>query len=163
VSARNFSLVETAHLFGVLNVAMADAAVACWDSKFRYVLWRPVTAINQSGPDGLPAGADPTWTPFLGATPAHPEYPSGHSTVSGAAAHVLATFFGDDVAFTVTSETLPGTVRSYSSFSAALADIHDARVFGGIHWRTACRLGSQPGSKVADWVMSHAMQDHGDS
>jgi hypothetical protein len=66
------------------------------------------------------------------------------------------------VAFTVTSETLPGTVGSYSSFSDALAEIHDARVFGGTHWRTACRLGSQLDFKVADWVMDHAMQDHGD-
>jgi hypothetical protein len=69
--------------------------------------------------------------------------------------------FGDDVAFTVTSETMPGTIRSYSSFTAALADIHDARVFGGIHFRTACKLGSVMGAQVADWVMAHAMQDHG--
>ena len=161
-SSRNLSLVETAHLFGMLNVAMADAGMACWDGKFRYVFWRPVTAIQQSGPDGTPAGADPTWTPFLGTTPAHPEYPSGHSTLSGAASHLLATVFGDDTSFTIDSETLPGTIKSFSSFSDALADIHNARVWGGIHFRTACRLGSELGVKVADWIMANAMKEHGD-
>jgi hypothetical protein len=161
-SSRNLSLVETAHLFGMLNVAMADAGIACWDGKFRYVFWRPVTAIQLSGPDGTPTGADPTWTPFLGVTPAHPEYPSGHSTVSGAASHLLATVFGDDTSFTVGSETLPGTIKSFASFSDALADIHNARVWGGIHFRTACRLGSELGVQVADWVMANAMKEHGD-
>jgi hypothetical protein len=161
-SDRNLSLVETAHLFGVLNVAMADAVVACWDSKYRFVYWRPVTAIQQSGSAGTPVGADPTWTPFLGVTPSHPEYPSGHSTVSGAAAHVLETVFGSAVAFTIDSETMPGAIRSFAAFSDALAEIHNARVFGGIHFRTACRLGSQLGAQVADWVMAHAMTEHGD-
>jgi hypothetical protein len=159
-TARNLSLVDTARLFGVLDVSMADAAVACWDSKYRYVFWRPVTAIQQSGPTGTPAGADPTWTPFLGVTPSHPENPSGHSTLSGAAAHVLAAVFGDAVVFTIDSETMPGTIRTFTAFSEALAEIHDARVFGGIHFRTACRLGSQLGAQVADWVMAHAMGDH---
>ena len=104
----------------------------------------------------------PTWTPFLGATPAHPEYPSGHSTLSGAASHLLAAVFGDDTSFTIDSETLPGTIKSFSSFSDALADIHNARVWAGIHFRTACRLGSELGAKVADWVMANAMKEHGD-
>jgi len=161
-SSRNLSLVETAHLFGMLNVAMADAGIACWDSKFRYVFWRPVTAIQLSGPDGTPAGADPTWVPFLNPTPAHPEYPSGHSTLSGAASHLLAAVFGDDTSFTIDSETLPGTIKSFSSFSDALADIHNARVWAGIHFRTACLLGSGLGVKVADYVMANAMKEHGD-
>ena len=124
--------------------------------------WRPVTAIQQSGPDGTPAGADPTWVPFLNPTPAHPEYPSGHSTLSGAASHLLATVFGDDTSFTIDSETLPGTIKSFSSFSDALADIHNARVWAGIHFRTACLLGSELGVKVADWIMANAMKEHGD-
>lgn len=158
VATRNLSLVDTARLFGVLNVAMADAAIACWDSKYRFVYWRPVTAIQQGGADGNDLTApDASYTPLLGVTPAHPEYPSGHSTVSGAAQHVLSTFLGDDVAFTVDSE-VPGSVtRSFTSFSSALAEIHNARVFGGIHFRTACRLGSKLGADVADWVMAHAM------
>src|SRR4029079_1140809 len=135
LSTRNASLVDTARVFGLLNVSMADAAVACWDSKYRYVFWRPVTAIQLARAHGVLGGGDPGWPPFLGATPAHPEYPSGHSTVSGAAARVLETFFGTGVPFDVTSETLPG-VRHFEAFGQALAEIHDARVFGGIHFRT---------------------------
>src|SRR4051812_5530883 len=155
-------LVDTARVFGILNVSMADAAVACWDSKYRYQFWRPVTAIQLAGADGVLGGGDPTWTPFLGATPAHPEYPSGHSTVSGSAARVLETFFGTGASFDVTSETSPGEVRQYHAFADALSEIHDARVFGGIHFRTACRRGSLLGAQVADWVMDHAMGEHKD-
>src|SRR5215469_13219475 len=80
---------------------------------------------------------DPTWVPWLDffptGTPAHPEYPSGHSTASGAAAFILATAFGENTAFTVTSDVRPGT-RSFASFSAATSEIADTRVFGGIHY-----------------------------
>jgi hypothetical protein len=101
------------------------------------------------------------WKPWLdffpNGTPAHPEYLSGHSTVSGAAVFVLASAFGDHTAFTIDSEMRPG-IRSFPSFSAALAEIHDARVFGGIHWRTACRIGSAVGQAVAAYVSSHTMR-----
>jgi hypothetical protein len=155
---RSLSLVDSARVFGLLNVAMADAAIACWDGKYRYVFWRPVTAINQSDGNGAPiTPPSPAWAPLLGVTPAHPEYPSGHSTVSGAAQTVLAELFGDATSFTIDSEVAGSTPRSFPSFSAALAEIHDARVFGGIHFRTACRLGSALGRDVANWVMAHAM------
>jgi hypothetical protein len=162
-SSRDLSLVETARLFGLLNVSMADAGVACWDSKFRFVLWRPITAIQQALVDGNDqTTADATWTPLLVVTPSFPEYPSGHSTVSGAAVHVLASVFGDDVAFTVESPGVSASPRSFASFSSALAEIHNARVFGGIHFRTACQLGSKLGFEVADWVLSHAMTARSD-
>ena len=162
-ATRDLSLVDTARLFGLLNVAMADAAVACWDSKYRFVFWRPVTAIQEGESDGNDAtGGDPAWTPLLVVTPAHPEQPSGHSTVSGAATAVLGALLGDDTPFTVDSEVAGSHTRSFSSFAAALAEIHDARVFGGIHFRTACRLGSRLGANVADWVMTHAMTPLGD-
>jgi PAP2 superfamily len=163
LSGRNLSLVETAHVFGLLNVSMADAAVACWDSKYRYQLWRPVTAVNLSVPAGSIYGApDPSWKQFLPSTPAHPEYPSGHSTLSGAAAQVLGVIFGDETTFSIDSETMPGTVKHFSAFSDALHEIHNARVWGGIHWRTACLEGSKLGEDVAKWVMVNAMTDHGD-
>jgi membrane-associated phospholipid phosphatase len=155
-AAQHLTLSENAHLFALLNVAMADAAIACWDAKYRFVLWRPITAVREGSID-----PDPTWKPWLdffaAGTPAHPEFPSGHSTVSGAAAFILAAVFGDHTAFNVGSETRPG-VRAFPSFSAALAEIHDARVFGGIHWRTACLVGSAIGQSVAAYVSSHAMQ-----
>jgi hypothetical protein len=107
---RGLSLSENAHLFALMNVAMADAAIACWDGKYRYVFWRPITAIRE----GLsPADADPDWIPWLdffpSGTPAHPENPSGHSTLSGSAAFVLAAEFGENAHFSATSDVRPGT------------------------------------------------------
>jgi hypothetical protein len=165
---RNLSFSENAHLFAQLNLAMADAAIACWDAKYRFVFWRPITAIRGGDTDGNDETAvDTAWTPWLDAlpsgTPAHPEYPSGHSTVSGAAAFVLESAFGDNTPFTVSSEiSLAKTnPRSFSSFSAATAEIADARVFGGIHYRNSCVQGNGVGRAVADYVLSHAMRsDH---
>jgi hypothetical protein len=162
VAARHSTLLETAHLFAQLNVAIADAAIACFDAKYRYVYWRPNTAIRAGDLDGNDSTtADPDWAPLLTNTPNHPENPSGHSTLSGAAAFVLESAFGDDTSFTVDSETRPG-VRHFQSFSAAVAEIADARVFGGIHFRTACVRGNAVGRAVADYVLTHAMLERGD-
>jgi hypothetical protein len=124
-TANSLNLIANAHLFALLNLAMADATIACWDAKYRHVFWRPITAIRTVD--------DPAWKPWLdffpAGTPAHPEYVSGHSTLSGSAAFILASLFGDDTAFTIDSEVRPGT-RSFPSFSAAVAEILDARVFG---------------------------------
>src|SRR6266850_2548537 len=150
-AGRGLTLTQNAHLFALLNVTLSDSLIACWDSKYRYVFWRPITAIRA----GLtPADADPLWEPWLDSTtgtPAHPEYPSAHSSMSGAAAFVLAAAFGDNTAFSVTSEVRPGT-RAFSSFSDAIAEIADARVFGGIHFRTSCVRANTMGRAVADYV-----------
>jgi len=155
---RGLSFHENVHLFALLNVTMADAVIACWDSKYRYSFWRPITAIRE----GLtPADADPTWEPWLDffkpGTPAFPEYPSAHASISGSAALILASIFGDNTSFTVTSESRPGT-RSFSSFSSAVSEIADARVFGGIHFRTSCDLGNTLGRAVANFIATHAMR-----
>jgi hypothetical protein len=171
--ARDLALSENAHLLALLNIAMADAAIACWDAKYYYEKaplvppatglpfrgWRPVTAIVEAASDENAAtDPDSTWTPYLLITPAHPEYPSGHSTVSGAATSVLAARFGDQTSFTIDSELRPGHDRQYDSFSAALADVHNARVFGGIHFRFSCLRGSAVGKLIADYVLGHALQ-----
>ena len=159
---RGLTLTENAHLFALLNVTMADAAIACWDGKYRYVFWRPITAIRSGL---IPADSDPAWIPWLdffpGGTPAHPEYPSGHSTVSGSAAFILSAAFGENTAFSVTSDVRPGT-RSFASFSDAVAEIANARVFGGIHFRTSCVRANTLGRAVADYVSRHAMRATGD-
>ena len=160
-AARGLSLTENAHLFAVLNITLADAITACWDSKYRYVSWRPITAIRAGAAPGDP---DANWRPLLDSltgTPAHPEYPSAHASYSGAAAFVLAATFGENTAFSVTSEIRPGT-RSYASFSEAVAEIADARVFGGIHLRSSCVRGNSLGRAVADYVSKHAMRARGD-
>jgi len=160
-AARGLSLTENAHLFAVLNLTFADAITACWDSKYRYIFWRPVTAIRAGAAPGDP---DADWRPLLDSltgTPAHPEYPSAHSTYSGAAAFILAAAFGENTAFSVTSEIRPGT-RSYANFSEAIAEIADARVFGGIHLRSSCGRGNSLGRAVADYVSRHVMRARGD-
>jgi PAP2 superfamily len=163
---RGLSFIDNAHLFALLNVTMADAAIACWDSKYRFVFWRPITVIRE----GLtPADADPTWEPWLdyfkAGTPSHPEYPSAHASLSGSAAFILASVFGENTAFTVDSETRSGT-RAFSNFTSGVDEIADARVFGGIHFRTSCVVGNTLGRTVAHYVSRHALRalddDQGD-
>jgi hypothetical protein len=163
---RGLSLTQDAHLFALLNLAMADAAIACWDGKYRYVFWRPITAIRLGDTDGnASTDPDPAWTPWLDSTPtgtpAHPEYPSGLSTVSGSAAYILAAIFGDATPVSVTSDVRGGT-RLFPSFSAVVAEIADARVFGGIHFRTSCVRGNLLGQAVAAYVLAHAARPSDD-
>jgi len=139
------SVLKKARLLALLNVSMADAAIACWDAKYTYVFWRPVTAIDFQ---------DPSWAPLL-FTPNHPEYPSGHSTVSSAAAGVLRDRFGEFTAFSVTSDVMLGVVRSFANFSSALDEIKNARIYAGIHFRSACDDGGDTGDAVAGYVLAH--------
>ncbi len=112
-AARSLSLSENARLFALLNVSMTDALISSWDSKFRYEFWRPITAIQGGDTDGNPGpDSDPAWTPWLANTPPFAEYPSGHSSVSGAAAAVLTIMFGDNTSFTVTSDVRPAREHS---------------------------------------------------
>jgi PAP2 superfamily len=155
---RGPSTLENARLLALLNLAIADAAIGCWEAKYTYVFWRPVTAIPLAATDGNPATtADPTWMPLF-ATPAHPEYPSGHSCVSGAAGGVLAKVFGERTRFRVESDVMPGVVRQFDSFSAALEEVKNARVFAGIHFRSATNDGQTLGASVAEYVLNNAMQ-----
>jgi membrane-associated phospholipid phosphatase len=158
IAERRTTLAENALVFGTINVAMADAAIACWEAKYHYVAWRPVTAIPLADTDGNPATmADPKWLPLI-ITPPHPEYPSGHSTISASAATVLAHYFGKNSSFTVDSDVMTGVVRSFPNFSAALAEIVNARVFGGIHYRTACDDGQATGTAVGEYILHHAFR-----
>jgi membrane-associated phospholipid phosphatase len=151
------SLLENARVLALLDLAMADAAIACWEAKYYYVFRRPGTAIPLADTDGNPATSpDPSWMPLF-ATPNHPEYPSGHSTVSGAAAVVLASFFGEMKHFTMDRDLLIGVTRSFSSFSQALTEVKNARVFAGIHFRSACDDGQATGIQVGNWVLDHAL------
>jgi PAP2 superfamily len=153
---RRSSLLNNARILGELDVAMADAAIGCWDAKYAYNYWRPITAIRETAADGNAATTpDPTWTPLF-ATPAFPEYPSGHSCVSGAAATILAHEFGERTRLRMESDVLLGVTRSFRSFSAALEDVKDARVFAGIHFRTATEVGQALGAAVGRAVLENA-------
>jgi hypothetical protein len=100
--------------------------------------------------------ADPTWTPLI-VTPPFPEYPSAHSCVSGAATRILSNYFGENTAFSVSSDGMPGVVRYFSNFSAAIEEIKNARVFGGIHFRTACNDGQTLGEAVGDYILANSL------
>ncbi|HZO51487.1 MAG TPA: phosphatase PAP2 family protein [Bryobacteraceae bacterium] len=146
---KNYPLLETARLFAALNMAMADAAIVCWNTKYTYNWWRPVTAIRAGDSDDNPqTEPDPNWTPLL-ITPPFPEHTSGHSTFSGAAAAVLAEFSGrDEFQFVTSSDGLPGVVRRFERFSDAAREAGVSRIYGGIHFPDANEMGLAAGSKI---------------
>jgi hypothetical protein len=159
VLARGYGPTRAARAFALLNLVGADAVIATWDAKFTYSQWRPVTAIRAAGTDGNPATSpDPDWSPLL-VTPAYPDYVSAASTVAGAAEAVLGDLFGRRPGtFSLSSPALPGVVRSYHSFSAAAGEDVDARVWGGIHWRTSDRVGRAVGQRIGRYALGHALQ-----
>jgi hypothetical protein len=146
VLEHHYNLLRSARLLAFVNVALADAAIAVWEAKNTFNFWRPITAIG-----------DPSWVPLM-TTPYFQEYPSGHSGASSAAATILASFFGNDTAFTVTSDGLPNVTRSFTTFSSAVAQVADARVFAGFHFRFSCDDASSMGAQVADYAESTLMQ-----
>ena len=155
---KNNTLLENARLFAEIGLSMADAAISCWDAKYEYHYWRPITAIRETADDGNPATTpDPAWMPMF-ATPGHPDYPSGHSCVSGAAAAVLADEFGASTHFTMTSDMMFGYEQSYRSIQEALAAVGEARIFSGIHFRTAIDVGQALGKEVAEYVLQQRFQ-----
>ncbi len=152
-AARGNTLEQNARLFALLNIALADAGIVAWDCKFAYNFWRPVTAIPNADTDGNPdTTPDASWLPLI-VTPNFPEYVSGHSTFSGAAAAVLADFYGtDDISFTTVSDGLPGVTRSFHSFSAAAQEAGMSRIYGGIHFWSADLHGLLCGAQLGDYV-----------
>ena len=158
-SLRGNTLEQNARLFALLNLAMADAAICAWDAKYAFNFWRPVTAIRRGDTDGnANTVADATWSSFI-ATPPFPDYVSGHSTFSGAAATVLALFYGTDhIAFETGSDALPGVYRIFGSFSEAAAEAAVSRLYGGIHFRSANDDGRASGVAIGEYVFTHFLQ-----
>ena len=156
---RGNSVIENARLFALLNAAMADAAVCAWEAKYTFNFWRPVTAIRNGDIDGNDATTgDSGWSSLI-VTPPFPDYVSGHSTFSGAAARVLAGFYGSDaIAFTTGSDFLPGVTRTFSSFSAAAKEAALSRLYGGIHFRSANEDGLAAGEEIGAWTVDHYMR-----
>jgi hypothetical protein len=162
---------DSARLFALTNLAMGDAILTAWDTKFHYVFWRPLTAIQNGDNDGNPETVgDANWQP-LANNPNYPDYTSGANNVTGAVTRALALFFGtDEVTFTVTTTNHPPaiqTTRTYNRFSDAAADVVNARIFEGIHFRFADVQARRQGRHVAQWVFSHFLRsvdddDHDD-
>jgi hypothetical protein len=164
---QNLNIVESARLFAMENLAAADALIGCWNDKYYYWFWRPITAIREADTDGNPATeADPTWLPLFDPstpvcnppvlfTPPFPDHPSGHCSATSAFVQTLQNFFGTDkVSFSAFSNK-SCTTRSFERFSDALKEVIDARVWAGIHFRTADVQGAVLGNKVAHYLRKH--------
>ena len=154
--AHRLTLSQNARAFALLNLAGADAFIAAWDAKFTYNQWRPVTAIRatDSDSDGNPETIeDASWTPLL-ATPPFPDYIAGHTTYGGAVARVLEHVFGKNpgVVMTLTSPTAPGVVETFTTFRAISESVVNARVWGGIHWRTSSVRGRIVGEELGRYA-----------
>jgi hypothetical protein len=141
----NSNFDETVYAYTKTSLAIVDAFISCWDEKYRSNLVRPETLINKY--------IDENWKPIL-QTPPFPEYTSGHSVVSGAAAIVLTDIFGDNFEFDDDTETQFGLpVRSYSSFNQASSEAAISRMYGGIHYRSAVEVGIKQGRNLGKYVV----------
>jgi PAP2 superfamily len=151
-------LADSALLFAMLNLSAADAAINCWNDKYYWDFWRPWHAIREADRDGNRATEpDPSWTALL--TAPYPEHPSGHLCFDGASLRVLRMFFGTDkIRFGVTSARFPGEIRYFDRFSQAIKEIIDARVWAGLHYRTADVQAQILGRKVAHYMAEHYFQ-----
>jgi hypothetical protein len=153
---RKLDPASAARAYLLLNLTGADAIIASWEAKFHYNQWRPITAIRSLG-DGTGAmKPDATWSSLL-TTPPFPDYPAGHTSFAGAAERVLSAVFGarpDDLS--LTSAMLNGVTHRYQSFQEIAEEVSNARVWGGVHWRTSCTAGLALGRMVADLALARA-------
>jgi hypothetical protein len=150
-------LLTAARFEAIGLAAVANALIACWDAKYTYMFWRPVTAIRSGDADSNPdTEPDPVWTPFI-TTPSHPEYPAAHTTVGASVLAFYTVWFDND--------TLPlafrgngGAVRNYTSVDEIHAEEGNARVWGGMHWRNSTEVGTALGSRVGKYTATHLLK-----
>jgi PAP2 superfamily len=156
---KKLSVKENARLFALLNLALGDAAIGCWETKYFYGYWRPETAIREADKDDNPATEpDKEWIPLM-PSPTFPDYVSGHSTFSRCGATILASYFGTDaIPFSTPGEGMTAAVRSFPGFSAAADEVGMSRIFGGIHFPSANFWGQAQGRSIADYVLSNYLR-----
>jgi hypothetical protein len=156
---RNLDTAQSARFFALVHVALADSLIGCWDSKYYYNFWRPVTAIPAADTDGNSATeADAAWLP-LATTPPHPEYPAAHGCGAGAVVEALNGFFGTNKVRMTFTSTVAGTVpHVFNSTKELSEEIMAARVYGGMHFPTSTRHGVELGRKVGKWTVKHYFQ-----
>jgi len=155
-------IAESARLFALADMAVADALITSWNDKTHYVFWRPITAINEGENDGNPRTAgDPAWRPVIN-TPNYPEYTSGACNFSGAVTRALQLFFGTDhITFSATTTNLDPTLldtRTYQRFSDAAQEVVEARIYSGIHFRFGDEAAGTQGRQVADWAFKNFLK-----
>src|SRR6059058_4414450 len=156
----SMDLLDTVHLMAMGSLTTADAGIACFDSKYNALAWRPYSAIRNADLDGNPAtAADPAWTPLL-STPNHPEYPAAHGCVTSALADVLANALGTQtINATIWGATGGATTLTTTAHFHTAQQLKDeivkARVWAGLHWRSSVVAGENVGDSVASWSLSH--------
>lgn len=163
-TAKPRSLSENARDFALINMAISDAAVATFYNKYLYNFWRPETAIHDAGDDGNDKTTpDPNFKPLI-TTPCFPSYPSAHGTLSNAAREVMEKIYGDGpFSITLSTPALPGVTLHYSRLEEITDDISDARVYGGIHFRTDQDAGALLGIRIGDYIYNHKLRpEHGE-
>jgi hypothetical protein len=157
VTVRRMTLVDSARFMAAFSVALTDAYIAVFDAKYHYEFWRPITAIRNGDTDGNPATEiDPSWQP-LDATPMHPEYPCAHCIQSGTVAALIEANGGlrDHQEISLTSSMAPGVTHHWSSLDAFTAEVANARVWSGFHYRSSARVGTAMGREVGRFVAAH--------
>lgn len=155
-AAKGLDVLDNARLFALFAIATADAGIAIFDAKYAYNFWRPVTAIrNADMDDNDSTTRDAAWESFI-PTPMHPEYPCAHCIFQGSAASVLQTLFGDSTSkFTLTSTTAPGVTRSFDRLSDYVAEVINARIYDGVHYRASGEVGAAMGRKIGEYTVQN--------
>jgi hypothetical protein len=158
-AAEELTLSENARVFALLAMAICDASIAAYDTKYHFDFWRPITAIRNGDLDGNEQTVpDPQWLPLIN-TPAFPSYASAHATLSGAAQAVLEREFGKDGhTIVLTTASLPDIVLTYTAYEEITDDIDDARVYGGIHFRFDQEVGAQQGRQVGRYILRNYLR-----
>jgi hypothetical protein len=152
--AKGLGLAETARMLALAQIASADAILACFDAKYRYLFWRPIHAIRRADTDGNAATeADPAWTPLLVVN--HPEYPGAHGCWTTAVVEALDEFFRKDKVAFAMSSIVTGTTHHYDRFKDVAKEVYDARTWAGLHFRNSTMEGAWIGKKVGRYVAAN--------
>jgi len=157
--ASTMDLLTAARFEAIGIAAVVNALITCWDAKYTYMFWRPVTAIRAGATDGSPkTEPDPAWTPFI-VTPSHPEYPAAHTTVGASVLGFYTVWFGtDQFQFPLAFWGNGGAVRYYTSVRDIHAEEGNARVWGGMHWRNSTEVGTRVGSRAGRYTATHLLK-----
>ena len=157
-AAKGLNVVDTARLFALLNMAMADSLIVGFEAKYAFNFWRPITAIrNAESAKNPEIAADLSWESLL-VTPPHQEYPAAHCLSAGAAVAVLRDVLGGDKL--AASYVYPplGVLRQWDGLSQIATEVENARVWGGIHYRTSVEHGTQAGQEIAEFALKTQMR-----
>jgi hypothetical protein len=162
VNAQGLDLRESARLLGYVHVSAGDTMIACWEAKYHYYFWRPNHAIQRADTDGNPATSpEPGWLPLI--TGNHPEYPSGHACFTAAVTESLHNYFGTKHVPLEISSTVVGKTRTYGNLDDLVTDVENARVWGGLHYRTTMTQSAKDFTQIArDIGRRHFLVDHPD-